>query len=301
MTNKIKLIKDQSSFKYQRAITHAGIFHADDVFSVALLQMLNPEIAVERVFKVSSEISDDTLAFDIGGGKYDHHQIGAEERPWGVKYAAFGLLWRSLKLGEFGQPALPKDVYELVEREFVEPIDAYDNGQLNAAYTMPYLALSKTISWMNPSWDSSDDANTAFNNAVAFASQILEIAISSEISKVKAKGIVEDALAKSNGGYMVLDQFAPWQDWLFQSEKSDGILYAIYPSNRGGWNIQAVPTNLGSHELRKPFPESWRGLSQDDLKTKVGMGLTFVHPNGFLASADTLENAIRVAESAIEA
>ena len=31
---------------YDKAFTHGGIFHADDVFSAALLRMMNPDIFI---------------------------------------------------------------------------------------------------------------------------------------------------------------------------------------------------------------------------------------------------------------
>ena len=54
-------------------ITHGGIFHADEVFATAILATLG-DVTVMRVFTVPA----DTRAFvyDIGRGKYDHHQKG---------------------------------------------------------------------------------------------------------------------------------------------------------------------------------------------------------------------------------
>ena len=73
-------------------LTHAGKFHADDVFSAALLRILKPGVEIRRVYQVPEGF--DGLAFDIGWGEFDHHQAGAPVRPNGVPYAAFGLLWR---------------------------------------------------------------------------------------------------------------------------------------------------------------------------------------------------------------
>lgn len=75
------------------AYTHAGMFHADDVFATALIKMINPSIKICRVFNVPDNAE---FAYDIGGGKYDHHQQDAEVRENGVPYASFGLLWREL-------------------------------------------------------------------------------------------------------------------------------------------------------------------------------------------------------------
>ena len=79
-----------------QAVTHAGRFHADDVFSTALLRILNPQIQVQRVPQLPEGFAG--LAFDIGWGEFDHHQQGAPVRADGVPYAACGLLWRPCKI-----------------------------------------------------------------------------------------------------------------------------------------------------------------------------------------------------------
>ena len=74
----------------ESAITHAGKFHADDVFCAALLTYLNPNIQIKRVFELPEEYEG--IAFDIGNGLYDHHQKNSRVRENGIPYAAFGLL-----------------------------------------------------------------------------------------------------------------------------------------------------------------------------------------------------------------
>ena len=46
--------------------THAGKFHADDVFATALLQILRPDIKITRGFVVPDEF--DGIVYDIGFG-----------------------------------------------------------------------------------------------------------------------------------------------------------------------------------------------------------------------------------------
>ena len=53
------------------AFTHSGKFHADDVFSFALLLFLIPEITILRVNRVPDDF--DGSVFDIGRGKYHDH------------------------------------------------------------------------------------------------------------------------------------------------------------------------------------------------------------------------------------
>ena len=92
---------EQITKKDAKAFTHGGKFHADDVFSAALLLYLNPEIQITRGNKVPEDY--DGIVFDIGRGEYDHHQIDSRIRDNGVPYAAFGLLWEQLGAGILGE------------------------------------------------------------------------------------------------------------------------------------------------------------------------------------------------------
>ena len=84
----------QITRKDAKAFTHGGKFHADDVFSAALLLYLNPEITITRGNKVPEDY--DGIVFDIGRGEFDHHQKDSRVRENGVPYAAFGLLLRAV-------------------------------------------------------------------------------------------------------------------------------------------------------------------------------------------------------------
>ena len=65
-------LMEQIKKKDARAFTHGGKFHADDVFSAALLFYINPEITILRGNRVPDDF--DGIVFDIGRGAYDHHQ-----------------------------------------------------------------------------------------------------------------------------------------------------------------------------------------------------------------------------------
>ena len=77
--------------------------------------------------------------------------------------------------------------------------------------------------------------------------------------------------------------FAPWQSILVNRE----TIFVIFPSLRGGYNLQVVPITEESFEMKQPFPESW--LQENPI------GCTFVHPNRFLAVFSTEETAIQAA------
>ena len=55
-------------------ITHSGTMHADEVFATAFLDMYLGERKVFRTNSVPNNIKDNVLVYDVGRGKYDHHQ-----------------------------------------------------------------------------------------------------------------------------------------------------------------------------------------------------------------------------------
>ena len=66
-------------------ITHSGTMHADDIFSTAFLNLYLGDVKVYRTTHVPVDIKDDVLVYDIGRGKYDHHQETAKKRENGPK------------------------------------------------------------------------------------------------------------------------------------------------------------------------------------------------------------------------
>ena len=80
--------------------THGGKFHADDVFSYALLRMIHPGLLVRRGNEVPQDFTG--IVFDVGGGAFDHHGNEEKKRENGVPYAAFGLLWQQLGTAVLG-------------------------------------------------------------------------------------------------------------------------------------------------------------------------------------------------------
>lgn len=262
------------------AATHAGVFHADDVFAAALLHILNPQITITRV-RDAQQAPADALLFDVGGGHYDHHQPDSEVRPNGVKYAAFGLLWR-----DYGHLVVSEPYVDQFAEDFVQPIDAADNG---AAPTPIYQAIAA----FNSNWDETADFDGQFAKAVDIASAILERQIALYQSKAKAESNIHGAIAYSlEAGYpaIVLGEFMPWQEVVFTHPDNDHFNFVIFPAARGGYQVQAIPTTLNGRDQRKPFPATWL-----DVKPQ---GATFVHPGRFLVAATTLFEAIRIAELA---
>lgn len=264
------------------ALTHGGKFHADDVFSAALLRLVNPKIKIIRAFEVPEDF--DGIVFDIGGGKFDHHQENAEVRENGVPYAAFGLLWR-----EFGEQLIctgcsTKQVAREAQRfdeSFVQPLDESDNtGSRNQ--------LSGVISSFNPSWDSEVSVDDCFFDAVELAVTILKRKLEAVMSVQRAAVLVEKALSESRDGIVILPRYMPWRMVLSESDAD----FVVYPSQRGGYSAQIVPPDEEDEE-KFYFPEEWAGKRDEELAQISGIKtLTFCHKGRFIISADTLDDII---------
>ena len=273
------------------AMTHGGKFHADDVFSSALLKIINPNIEIIRTFEVPGDF--DGIAFDIGYGKFDHHQEGSEVRENGVPYAAFGLLWREFgaSLISDGCP-LEQAVKEAshFDEAFVQPLDADDNTGCGNQ-------LAGVIASFNPSWDSDESPDQCFFEVVDIAITILEKKIDGILSVQRAKDLVATALADSKDRIVILPRFAPWKMILVPSDAE----FVAYPSQRGGYSAQVIPIDSDTKEVKCNFPAEWAGKPQDELQKISGIRtLTFCHKGRFLISADSLEDIIKACELAFE-
>ncbi len=264
---------------YKKGYTHAGIFHADDVFSTALLKLIDADFTVLRVFDVPDD--REAIVYDIGGGAFDHHQQDAPIRENGVRYAAFGLLWR-----EYGAMLTGSEkIRDRLDDTFVSKLDDTDNGGARNP-------LSFAISAFNPAWDSTEDKTEAFQRAVNLAYDILKRLIEREKSAEKAKDEVLKAYNKMENGVVVLEQFVPWTDIL----TGTNALFVVFPSLRGGYNLQGVPAAKESRDVKISMPEAWRGLSAEELARISGIkGLNFCHKSGFFAAADSLDAALKTA------
>lgn len=274
----------------KKAFTHAGIFHADDVFSAALLTYLYPEIEIERGV-VAPEYYDG-IVFDIGLGEFDHHQLEKEIRQNGIPYAAFGLLWR-----KFGEEILGSEEAEKFDKKFVQKIDFSDN-------TGAYHELSSFISNFNSCWDEEREENKAFEEAKQVALLILKRYFKKIKSIERAQEIVKEAIKEAEEGILILPQAVPWK----QAVKDTDIKFVIFESNRGGYCVQGVPKEEESEveeentikELKCYFPEEWRGKKESELReiTRIET-ITFCHTSGFLAAVKTLEDAKKAARLAL--
>lgn len=282
-----------------KAFTHSGKFHADDVFSSALLLYLNPQITITRGNRVPEEY--DGIVFDIGRGRYDHHQRDSRVRENGVPYAAFGLLWE-----ELGSGILGGTLAQRFDEEFVQPLDNNDNtGEKNE--------LASLIGNFNPVWDETEAADgvteekrdrglsVGFLRAVQVAGMVLENKFARYRADARADEKINQVLAmqETQGGdarILVLPEFVPCQKRL----KETDIAFVIFLSNRGGYCIQPQK-KPDSMNYKCSFPKQWLGLENEELQAATGLASAgFCHKGGFLMTVGDEADAIRACEISLE-
>lgn len=286
---KITPNKKDSDKPVKHVVTHAGMFHADDVFSYALLNLVNNiqenpvKYHLERVNNAVDIPENADIVFDIGGGKFDHHQDLNQfhEDENNTPYASFGLLWKEhgheiidyfVKDMKNVSQETKDSIFNSFEKSLVVPIDANDNG-----------IFTNDFSVSNVIRDFNDEAgsDSAFLNAAILAQTIIGRRLGNVVVKVtKEQAILlnttfitpEIAVLPFHGPYSKLSELHP------------ELKLVIYKSNRNGFNINVVRDKLedGTSVDRFTIPQSAATMQ----------GVVFLHKAGFLMVTDTKENAI---------
>ena len=281
---------EQIQKEHAAAFTHGGKFHADDVFSAALLLHFNPQLTIQRGNRVPEDFAG--IVFDIGRGEYDHHQKDSRIRENGIPYAAFGLLWE-----ELGAEILGEELAQKFDESFVQPLDNNDNtGEKNELATL--------IGNFNPTWDAQGGNDEAFFQAVSVAGMILENKFERYLGNERADKRVEEILeehqkailsgekSKEEARILILPEFVPCQKRLSETD----IAFVIFPSNRGGYCIQPQKKEY-SLNYKCSFPVEWLGLENEELVAATGLSSAgFCHKGGFLMTTGTLEDAVKACE-----
>lgn len=294
------MIRTTKNVEIAMALTHGGVFHADEVFASVVLSYTVKEMIVARVTKIPD--SCEKLVYDIGDGKYDHHQNDKKYRADGLPYAAAGLIWRdygeeALRQMGIEEELLPK-VWKQVDDSLFKGIDAADNGvSMNGTYEN--MSVSAIISMYNPLWDECKETDEAFLEACAMAEHILKRIVDNIASEIRGMAYVKKAMSISSGRTVILEKFVPWQRCVCTEDPDNRFWYVVYPSNRGGYNVQCVPDKPASFNMRHGLPESWRGLRDNQLRQISGVkDAIFVHSAGFIGAAESMEGAVMMAEKA---
>lgn len=231
-------------------------------------------------------------------------------------------------------------LYEKLYTDFVEALDANDNGVSvydPAAVSASGLqkrfkegginlgALIADLNYPDPTTSSGEpqDEDSLFGRASTFIGDVFVRKLRhASASWLPARTTVGSAYQSRrdvhpSGRIVVFPEGGvPWKEHLYNFEQEAGdspenqVYYVLYPENASEdakWRVQCVPVSEGSFESRKPLPESWRGVRDEDLDSvlaaeseKAGQasippGAIFVHASGFIGGHKTKDGALAMA------
>jgi len=286
--------------------THSGKFHADDVMATAILRLLIGDIKVTRT-RDEDILKKLDFVYDIAFGEFDHHQLNKEIRENDIPYAACGLVWR-----EFGPRVIQKfnpefdefdiiSIFDYVDKNLVQGIDATDNG-IDIKSEIKVTSISDITQSFNPTWDSASSKDEAFEEAVQYATAVLKRIISRQVSVVNARSIVNDAFQNRKiNEIMVLKNGCPWLQQLLKIDINNEVLFVISPDdNNEDYKILTVKKTVGTFEARKDLLESIWGKSSEEINSIIKIDdAIFCHKAGFIASAKSMESALKIAKLSI--
>ena len=281
-------------------IIHDGVFHSDDVFSVALLDLafdlamdklpsFTPGVNMEMSNFITwrsrqkAMIENAHIAIDVGkqydGVKYfDHHQDDVPDNVIdSIPHSALGLLAETL--------ITEKRVLDELRKAVIFGIEARDNG-----LKVPdnYNTAGEWVAAMNPNWDETGDTHMQFINAAFMAKRMLYSSIKKIIAVIKAEEYIDKLIPERKyEKLLVLDKNMPWETHVFRNYPK--IIAAVYLRD-GGWRVKGALAESENDLTQKMyFPEGF-----------TSEGMTFLHKHRFMAAFDTKEHAIEAALKSIE-
>lgn len=244
--------------KFNKVLTHGGVFHADEVLAIATLrklEVIDNSTTIERVIKVEGEIPSDVLVLDCGGefngvNLFDHHQD--------AKLPASNLLVLR---------AFCKDtkLVQVLTDTFFGAISDTDKG-ITKSQPASFTQLISNFNMLQ----------NGFELALQFATMALDAAwqVASESVRLEGKWFSLPTIFNGKAKLQEDSEFIP--NWKSLAEK-EGILLLVAPNVRGGWQI--VSQNSDVLAIEKGFE-----------------GQTFCHNTGFMAVYETKEFALKHAE-----
>ena len=222
-----------------------------------------------------------------------------------------------------------KKVYE----DFVEALDAHDNGisvydpvetkHLRKRFHDGGISIGSLVGDLNANFGdrdglTSEQVQEAEDERFLKASSLMGETFLRKLTYchrawLPARSLVHKIYSErkkydGQGRLMVFPRGCPWKDHLYtlEAEKpnEEKVLYVLYPEGEhegAKWRIQAVSISIDSFESRRPLPEAWRGVRDNQLCEVSGIaGCTFAHASGFIGGNETKNGALEMARKSME-
>lgn len=301
-----------------RLITHSGSFHADDLFSFAILSRLFPdhEYLRTRSEDILSNTTPEDIVFDVGmvfspeNRRYDHHMRDAPQREDGVNYSSVGLVWRfhghdylRLTLGDDVPVETINRIWKKMDLDLVYFLDCADTG-FDPSPTMSSrlpISFSLMIETFNPASDEErPDYDSAFLDASSICRTFFDRKIEHLYAYERGRSIVLEALENSKDPRVLeLSSNVDWSGHLLDLG-NDSVLFAIYPAH-GNWYCSAAKVSKDSWDNRLDLPLAWGGLRDEALAAVCGTpDAVFCHDKLFVCVAKSREGIMDMVTKTLE-
>lgn len=256
--------------RIHKVIVHGGVFHLDDLLTVAIIRHEFPDVEVCRENNPNLDvagpdtgivIADVGRVYDPERWLFDHHQdVYNPESDTATVKAAVGRMWNA-----FGKTTDYAGLTELVHA-----VDLHDTG-------VKWTPLGAAIRSFAPNWDEKDFMmDEAFFTALEWLQPLVERIIRKDESRLNAGEILDTVEVRD--GVMILTRFVPWQGYV---KNRDDIIAVVFPGrDPGTWNLQ-LPQGKGL------FPEEWLTTKPD--------GVSFMVNWRTMITVDTIDRAIALA------
>jgi len=285
-------------------VTHSGSFHADDVFAIAVFQLLlgKDSISVIRT-RADEVIAAGDYVVDIGGvydhdtRRYDHHQPGAPVRENGIPYAGFGLVWKHYG----GEIAGSPEVAAEIEEKLCWPVDLADNAIKiweKGLYDLRPFEFDVVLKAWQAEPSLGEDPDEHFMLAVDVARSYLERLIIKQTIKLeqkqKAAQLYQAASDKRvivSGEYISRSLFIEYGD----------VEVVVFPRNdTNDWMAVLVQVDKDGFATKVRFPAAWAGLRDEELSTVSGFAdAVFCHKDRYMFIARSQESVLAAAQMAV--
>lgn len=271
-----------------KVVTHNGIFHADEVFAIATLEIFMKQQAEvirtrDNAIIAESQNNSDIFVLDLGlkfepdSRNFDHHQDGSMQ-------ATNLLILNYLRVEGLVEEQLAQELYPLFEgisnfdTNAQNILQAWDGFNSQAQYRM----LSQVISGFNRNPFSAEQ-DIQFRKAVDFACEVLKNEIHLANERIKAQAIWEEREELNNGRVLVFGQFCPiWKE----KAKDSSVEFAVLPTSPTQWSILSID----SAKFPLPIEQDLKAMMSDSTQ------LVFAHAGRFTAGFKNSKAAIEVAE-----
>jgi uncharacterized UPF0160 family protein len=290
----------------QTIVTHSGSFDPDDVLAAATVSIYLGEGNYEIVRSRDEEVINKAdWVLDVGGKydpelkRFDHHQNGVPKRENGVPYSAFGLVW--LEIGE--KICASASIAEKIDIKLVQPIDAADNQVevcCECHIGLESFEFFDVINTFKPAWGSIENHDVGFNRAVSFARKLLRRMIAHGQGDEKMKTLIQSVYDSSEAKEILVFDEPIVRAIVSDFEEVKVFVSPVFGVSVSNWMAVSVPKQNEEFKNRAIFPESWAGLSGEELEKESGIdGAIFCHKELYIFVAKTKEASLQAASKFI--